>query len=179
MKGIVFTEFLSMVEQQFGLVVADKIVSSSNLTSGGAYTAVGTYEHGEMVQLLGHLSKEIDTPVETLLLVYGEYFFQVLVDSYPAFIKNIPSAFAFLSSIENHIHVEVLKLYPDAELPSFDISQPHENTLEMIYHSERKMASFARGLLNSCVIYFNEEIEINSEDISGDGKVVKFTLVKS
>ena len=132
-----------------------------------------------MVQLVTHLSEEIDTPVNTLLLVYGEYFFQVLADSYPAFFKDIPNAFNFLSSIENHIHVEVLKLYPDAELPRFDITRLNDNTLQMVYHSERKMAAFARGLLNSSVKYFGEKINIDAEDISGDGGVVKFTLVKA
>ncbi len=179
MKGIVFTEFLGMVEREFGIVVADNIVTKSELPSGGAYTSVGTYEHAEMVQLVTHLSEEINTPINTLLLVYGEYFFQVLADSYPASIKGIPDAFTFLSSIENHIHVEVLKLYPDAELPRFDITRLDEKTLQMVYHSERKMAAFARGLLNSSVKFFGEKIDITSEDISGDGAVVKFTLVKA
>ena len=179
MKGIVFTEFLAMVEREFGIIVADNIVTKSDLPSGGAYTSVGTYDHAEMVQLVTRLSEEIETPINTLLLVYGEYFFQVLADSYPAFFNNIPDAFTFLSSIENHIHVEVLKLYPDAELPRFDISRIDENTLQMIYHSERKMAAFARGLLNSSVKHFGEKINITSEDISGDGGVVKFILVKA
>ena len=179
MKGIVFTEFLDMVEREFGIVVADNIVTKSNLSSGGAYTSVGTYDHGEMVQLVTHLSNEINTPVNTLLLVYGEYFFQVLADSYPKFIADIPDAFTFLSGIENHIHVEVLKLYPDAELPRFDISRIDENTLQMVYHSERKLAAFARGLLNSSIKHFGEQIEIESKDISGDGGIVQFTLVKA
>ena len=179
MKGIVFTEFLEMVEKEFGYVVADKIVSQSNLKSNGVYTSIGTYEHSEMVQLLGHLSDEIDVPINTLLLVYGEYFFTVLVDSYPAFFKDIPNAFTFLSGIENHIHVEVLKLYPEAELPRFEISRLNENTLQMIYYSERKMAAFARGLINSSIKYFKEDISINTDDISGDGGIVKFTLVRN
>lgn len=29
-------------------------------------------------------------------------------------------AFQFLKNIENYIHVEVRKLYPDAELPTFE-----------------------------------------------------------
>jgi len=179
MKGIVFTEFLEMVEQEFGLLVADKIVTESKLESGGVYTAVGTYNHAEMVQLVTRLSEETKTPINSLLLAYGEYFFKVLADSYPSFFEGVPTAFSFLSSIENYIHVEVLKLYPDAELPRFDISQPSEKVLEMVYHSERKMAAFARGLLNSSIKFFDEEIAILSEDFSGDGSRVKFTLIKS
>ena len=178
MKGIVFTEFLEMVEKEFGLIVADKIVTSSDLKSGGVYTAVGTYEHAEIVQLVTQLSIETKIPINDLLLAYGQYFFKVVEDSYPDFFKGVPNAFSFLSSIENYIHVEVLKLYPDAELPHFDITQPEENTLVMIYYSERKMASFARGLINASILYFKEEIDIKVEDLSGDGSEVKFTLNK-
>ena len=178
MKGIIFTEFLEMVENEFGFVVADKIVTHSKLKSEGVYTAIGTYNHSEMVQLLDQLSQEINTPVNDLLLIYGEHFFKVLADSYPIFFQDIPDAFSFLSGVENHIHVEVLKLYPDAELPSFEITRLDDRTLQMIYRSERKMASFARGLINSSVKYFKENISIHYEDLSKDGRLVKFTLVK-
>ena len=43
MKGIVFTEFLEMVEDQ----------------SGGAYTSVGTYDHNEIFRLVNCLSEVI------------------------------------------------------------------------------------------------------------------------
>ena len=35
MKGIVFTEFLEMVEEKFGLEVVDYIIESSELASEG------------------------------------------------------------------------------------------------------------------------------------------------
>ena len=42
MKGIIFTEFLDLVEEKFGLEMVDKIIEQSNLDSGGIYTSVGT-----------------------------------------------------------------------------------------------------------------------------------------
>lgn len=51
MKGMVFTEFLDFVAARFGDDMVDDIVEASPLESGGAYTAVGTYSHGEMVAL--------------------------------------------------------------------------------------------------------------------------------
>ena len=43
MKGIVFTEFLEMVEEKYGLEMVDDIIENANLQSHGAYTSVGTY----------------------------------------------------------------------------------------------------------------------------------------
>ena len=52
MKGIVFTEFLDMVEERFGYEVVDQIISESKLSTDGIYTSVGTYPHSEIVKLL-------------------------------------------------------------------------------------------------------------------------------
>ena len=51
MKGVVFTEFVEFAEEEFGLGVADDMISRCTLPSGGAYTAIGTYDHRELVQM--------------------------------------------------------------------------------------------------------------------------------
>ena len=67
MKGIVFREFISMVENQFSLETADHIISASNLSTDGAYTSVGTYPPQEMVDLVTHLSAATNISVPDLL----------------------------------------------------------------------------------------------------------------
>ena len=79
MKGLIFTEFLELVEDKFGLVMVDKIIEQSELDSGGAYTAVGTYEFSEMLQLVTNLSNNTAIDVSDLFLVYAEHLFSVLV----------------------------------------------------------------------------------------------------
>lgn len=179
MKGIVFTEFLEMVEDKFGILTLDRIVEEEKLASGGAYTSVGTYKHDEMVLLVTNLSNEVNIPVADLLEVYGKHFFGVLYTSYPTFFKNVTDAFDFLGSIENYIHVEVLKLYPDAELPSFDIKRPNKNTLTMVYKSERKLAAFAKGLIEGAVTHFGETISIEMNPLKEDNSEVQFTLIRN
>ena len=88
MKGIVFTEFLDLVEDKFGLEMVDQIISESELDSDGVYTAVGTYAFSEMFQLLTSLSKNTGLDADTLLLVYGEHFFNVIETSYPGLLAT-------------------------------------------------------------------------------------------
>lgn len=75
MKGIVFTEFLDLVEDKFGIEMVDKIIEQSELDSGGVYTAIGTYKFSEMLQLLENLSNNTGVSTDDLLLVYAEHFF--------------------------------------------------------------------------------------------------------
>lgn len=179
MKGIVFTEFLDLVEDKFGLEVLDKIITQSNLESGGVYTSVGTYKFSEMLQLLQHLSADTGISIDDLLLVYAEHFFSVLESSYPGLLATYKDPIEMLSSIENHIHVEVRKIYPDAELPTFEVIEKTDNSLIMIYKSSRAMHHFGLGLMNKTFEHFNSTATIKLEKIKEDGTEVKFLINKN
>jgi hypothetical protein len=58
MKGIVFTEFLDLVEAKFGLETVDEIIEKSDLKSKGVYTSIGTYDFSEMLSLITNLSEK-------------------------------------------------------------------------------------------------------------------------
>ena len=179
MKGIVFTEFLELVEDKFGLEVVDEIIEKSDLKSNGFYTSIGTYNFSEMLQLLTHLSEKTRISTDSLLLVYGEHFFSVLEKNYSGLIKNYKDPIELLSSIERHIHVEVKKIYPDAELPTFETIEKTENSLIMIYRSSRAMHHFGLGLMNKTFEHFNASATILLEKIKKDGTEVKFIITKN
>ena len=88
MKGVVFTEFLELVEDKFGLEMVDAIIQASDLESGGAYTAVGTYKFVEMVSLLTALSERTQLSIDELLYVYAQHFFKVIETSYAALLNS-------------------------------------------------------------------------------------------
>lgn len=178
MKGIIFTEFLEMVEQEFGYEMVDKIISENDLSSGGAYTNVGTYNHEEIVKLIISLSRHSRQEVSSLLKAFGIFLFDTLKNAYPHFLEAAQNAFDFLESIENYIHVEVRKLYPDAELPSFETRKLDSNTLELIYKSERKMADFAEGLLIRSLDHFGVKASINRTNLDQTGSKVKFLITR-
>jgi len=178
MKGIVFTEFLELVEDKFGIEMVDAIIAESKLDSKGAYTAIGTYKFSEMLQLLENLSNNTGISIDNLLLVYAEHFFSVLQTSYPGLLATYKDPIEMLSSIENHIHIEVMKIYPDAELPIFIVEEKTENSLIMIYKSSRAMHHFGLGLMNKTFEYFNSSAKIILEKIKEDGTEVRFLINK-
>ncbi|GAA3629402.1 heme NO-binding domain-containing protein [Flavivirga jejuensis] len=179
MKGIVFTEFLDLVEDKFGLEMVDEIINKSNLESGGVYTSVGTYKFSEMLQLLNHLSTNTGISIDDLLLVYAEHFFSVLKTSYPEILETYKDPIEMISSIENHIHIEVRKIYPDAELPTFEVLEKTGHSIIMIYKSSRAMHHFGLGLMNKTFEHFNTAATIELEKIKEDGTEVKFIINKN
>lgn len=179
MKGIVFTEFLEMVEDKFGYAVVDDIIGKSNLSSNGSYTAIGTYSSHEMIQLVHNLHINSGLPLNVLYEVFGEYLFGSLSRAYSQMFEGITNSFDMFLAIDQNIHVQVKKLYPDAELPRFDVNLVDENNLKMIYSSERKMSDLAVGLIKGCLAHYKEEATISKRDLSDDGKNVEFIITKT
>jgi hypothetical protein len=159
MKGMVFTEFLEMVEAKFSADMVDDIIDDANLPSGGAYTAVGTYDHGELVQMVVALSQRTDIAVPALVHTFGEHLFGRFYALFPAFFQGITSALDFLEGIETVIHTEVRKLYPDAQLPQFDCTRSADG-LQMLYSSPRHFGDLAEGLIHGAVAHFGDQLQI-------------------
>ena len=178
MKGIVFTEFLSLVEEKFGLATVDEIIEKSDLPSQGIYTSIGTYEFSEMLSLLQHLSEKTSISIDDLLYVYAEHFFGVLQRNYTDLISRYKDPIEMLASIENHIHVEVRKIYPDAELPIFNVLEQTEDKLILEYISSRAMYNFGLGLMHKTFEHFGQKADIVLDKLKSDGTKVNYTIVK-
>lgn len=179
MKGIIFTEFLELVEEKFGLEMVDQIINESELASDGAYTSIGTYEFSEMLQLITNLSKNTSISADDLLLVFSQHLFKGLIKNHPNLVEHYKDPMILLASIENHIHVEVQKIYPDAQLPTFEMLSKEEDKMEMIYKSDKGLYMLGKGLMEETFKLFGQQAEITFEKLKEDGTEVKFTLVRS
>jgi hypothetical protein len=180
MKGVVFTEFLEMVEDRFSAEMVDDIIEGCNLASGGAYTAVGTYPHGEMVSMVVALSERSGLAVRDLLLAFGEHLFGCFAHGYPSFFAHQTNAFDFLAGIEQVIHAEVLKLYPDAQLPRFTVEEHTPQRLVLLYSSERHFEDLAEGLMRGCMAYFGEHADMARSVVTDNGqRLERFVLTRT
>jgi len=177
MKGIIFTEFLEMVEQRYSPQAMEQMIAAAHLPSGGAYTSVGKYDHGEMWSLVCELSKVCDTSVPELFKAYGEYLFARLAANYPQLMRNMNSCFDVMQSLDAVVHGEVRRLYPDAELPRFDVIERSSSRMVVVYSSKRHFADLAEGLIRGCVRHFNESIVITREQLPAEeGSRARFIL---
>lgn len=177
MKGVVFTEFMSMVKNQFGADMVDTLITKTNLSHKGAYVADGTYPHQEMVSLVTVLGKETNTETGDLLIAFGKYLFTHLVKLQPQFAENSKNPLEFIASVDEIIHVEVRKLYPDAELPRFLTVEKSDNKLVMDYVSKRKMELFGYGLMQGCADHYNQPIKIEHHTLEGkEEHTVRFSI---
>ena len=159
MKGVVFVELLKMAEEAFGEDAVDDVLDKADLEND-AFTAVGNYPCSELVKIVMAFSGHSGLSPEVLQIKFGHWMMDVFLENYPEFFEKKDSAFALLESVDQEIHVEVRKLYPDAELPSFDTERHSDTHLSMIYTSPRPLNAFCHGLIEACLAHFEETGDI-------------------
>lgn len=177
MKGVVFTEFLDFVAERFGEDMVDEVIDAAKLPSGGAYTSVGTYDHAEIMALFGALADRTGQPAGELVRSFGHRLTDSFAHGYPAFFERTGNLFDFLESIESHIHVEVRKLYPDAELPNFTVEERTPTRLVIVYRSPRRMSDLAEGLILGSARQFGVEVRVQKLAVDGlDDQSTRFAV---
>lgn len=176
MRGLIFTELFELVEDKFGFEMLDDIIVEANLPNDGAYASTGSYPFSELLSLVIKLHEHTKIPIDTLLEVFGEYLFTKLFEAHPQF-GGATSIIDFLENVETYIHIEVKKLYPDAELPKFDIVSKDENSFKFYYISSKQLHYLAKGLIVGASNYFKEPVTIEME--VQENKSALFTVTKA
>lgn len=174
MRGLIFTELLELIENQFGYDTLDDVIDGAKLENDGAYTATGSYPFEELVRIVVSLSEQTNIPVEQLLEVYGEYLFPKLLRILPEFDKQ-GDILKFIESVEAVIHVHVKKLYSDVELPTFKIISSSDKELEFYYISKKHIPQLAKGLMIGASKHFEQDVNVSFKEV--DDKVL-FKVVK-
>ena len=177
MKGMVFVELLRMAEEALGEETVDAVLDEVPLSTGGAYNAVGNYPCGELMALVSAFSTRSGAPVAELQRLFGHWMLKRFAATYPGFFATKTDALQMLEAIEGEVHVEVLKLYPDAELPRFQTERLPDGALRLVYRSPRPLVPFCHGLIEACLEHFDQSAETVLVDRSTSaGGEAEFTI---
>lgn len=164
MKGLVFVELLKMAEEATSEELVDEVLDSLDLESGAAYSSVGSYSCGELFAIVGALSARLDAPASDLQKQFGHWMFAHFLQHFGPFFHDKRSAFEMLASIDGEVHVEVRKLYPDAELPRFETEQISDREMKLTYRSARPLQWFCFGLIEACIEHYAVKGEVEVRD---------------
>jgi hypothetical protein len=178
MKGIIFNQFLDMVEVRFGYQMVDAIILQNHSSTGGAYTAIGNYSHEELKRLFRSLQAKTKIPLPLLLHDFGRHMFQWFIKNYGPRFQSSNNAFCFIKGMEVQLKSELEKIYPDIRFPEIKIKSRNGSSLDIFYYADYGSASLIRGLLEAALEYFDENATVKSAKVPGKPGCIKFTLSK-
>lgn len=161
MKGTIFVELVSMAEDAFGEDVVDQVLEKADLDNGGAFTSVGNYPCSELIKIVVAFSEHSGISAEKLQRMFGHWMMDHFVENYTEFFTGKDDSFSLLEAVDGEIHVEVKKLYPDAELPVFATERLGADQLKLTYSSPRPLVDFCHGMVEACLARYNQTAEIS------------------
>ncbi len=167
MKGVVFNVFEDAVRRVHGDDVWDDVLERAGL--GGAYTSLDTYPDRELNALVRAGSVALGVSEDELVHWLGVEAAGIFFLRYPKFFAPHGSTSAFLAALNDIIHPEVRKLYPDAETPHFDLEGRSDGGLVMHYHSRRTLCRLAAGLVEGSAPRFGERATVEHSACVRDG----------
>ncbi len=176
MKGFIFTSLLDFAEETFDLQFVDELISSVDLDSGGVYVTFESYPFSELVTLVSAVSEKKDIPLNDLLEAFGLFLLPKLIEKHDYIIHQYNHPLDLIEGIEQHIHIEVKKLYDDAELPTFNNISRTENKLVIEYTSQKELSHLAIGLIRGTLKHFNINGTILMDRVTERDHTTQFTI---
>lgn len=176
MLGIIFTNLVEMIETTVSYEMADEILQEANLSSDGIFTSVGHYPLEDVVEIVTLLSKKTDIPPDDLIFAFGKYLFAKLMEGHQHIVSADVTLFELLAQLDSKIHVEVLKLYPNATLPTFSVLNDGPGMIQMLYQSPRQLETLASGLIQGGAEYFNTKVDVDMVIVQTDPYKMKITV---
>lgn len=177
MKGMVFTELVEFVEEKFGFDVVDQMLEASLLPQKGAYTQAANYSFDELLAIIVKLSEVTGIEVRVLIETYARHLFGRIVGLYPPMVQGFSSSLPFIAQVDTFIHPAVKKLYPDAELPSFQVISLSDKELVIDYVSNKGLMSMAVGLMHGAADFFGEKLDISYVEHPSEGVTARFSAI--
>lgn len=158
MKGIIFNILEDVVVAEHGEAVWDVLLDVAQ--SEGVWTALGNYDDAEIGRLVRAAAAALDVSPDTVLRWFGRAAIPRLAERYPEFFEPHAETHAFLLTLNDVIHREVVKLYPGARTPRFGFEEPGGRVLMVEYVSARQMCALAEGMIEGAADHYGERVAV-------------------
>lgn len=179
MKGFVFQEFFDFVDRRFGPDVTEEIIETAELEHDAAYAATGTYPFSDLQKLVGAACRRLDADPADMLRDFGGSVGCAFARGHRDRFDRHDGLFDMLANVEELIHVEVRKLYPEAELPRFQVEARSESQMLLHYRSERKLWDFAKGIIEAAAGHYGETVDVEIARVEGVEDEALIRVVKT
>lgn len=166
MNGLLFTEFMEMVETTWSFDMVDTLIDRSQISSGGIYTAVGSYPQEEMLALINALADATETPTDQIERDFGQYLFRRFTLEYPHYFIGIRDCFQFLARIDEIAQIIVRKHFPDTDPPKIIVEQS-PGRLSLTNFPKSPFSQLAQGLIEGCIAHFGGGEVLHYEQAPG------------
>ncbi|WP_346870072.1 heme NO-binding domain-containing protein [Clostridium sp. UBA5119] len=176
MKGTVVSIWLNTCRKLYNDSQVNEAMNHAGWETNKIFSPLEEVDDKVIAKFISRLSETRSLTKEKLWNNIGKDNIQSFVNVYPVYFKK-RSAYEFLKSL-NDIHIAITKKISGAKPPAVDIVQTSKRKAVMTYSSKRKMFDYFLGMLEGTFEYFNEQLEYEILEKSGDVMKVQVTFEK-
>lgn len=176
MKGTVVSIWLNTCRKLYNDSQVNEAMNHAGWETNKIFSPLEEVDDKVIAKFISKLSEVRRLTKEKLWNDIGRDNIQSFVNVYPIYFKK-KSAYEFLKSL-NDIHIAITKKISGAKPPAVDIVQISKRKAVMTYSSKRKMFDYFLGMLEGTFEYFNEQLEYEILEKSGDMMKVEMTFEK-
>jgi len=154
MKGVIFNLLERFIVDGWGDHVYDEILAGCPLHTQGAFVGPATYPDADLFAIVGKTCERLGLPPATALHAFGRYLAPRLAERVPGLVAAHAHPKTFLQTIDDVIHVEVRKLFKDAQPPRVTWTDPGPDQLVLHYSSTRPLCGLVGGLIEGTGLMF-------------------------
>lgn len=176
MKGTVVSIWLNTCRKLYNDSQVNEAMNHAGWETNKIFSPLEEVDDKVIAKFISKLSETRNLTKEKLWNDIGKDNIQSFVNVYPVYFKK-RSAYEFLKSL-NDIHIAITKKISGAKPPAVDIVQTSKRKAVMTYSSKRKMFDYFLGMLEGTFEYFNEQLEYEILEKSGDVMKVEVTFEK-
>lgn len=166
MKGVLFNIVEDVVTEAMSADAWDDIIDHAGVH--GAYTSLGNYDDSDLFSIVDAAADAADLNAADTLRLTGRVGFAHLVKRAPHLLDGLHDWKSVLTSLDDIIHPEVRKIYPDAQVPGF-ATEHIDDGLRITYTSQRGLCALADGLMVGAGLWFETTLTVTHESCVHDG----------
>ena len=168
MHGVVFGEMERFVAEKYGQEQWTALLNKAGLDNR-IYLAVNEYPDAEIVALVTSAAEMTGLESGAVLESFGEFIAPALIKLYGHLLKPAWRTLDVIGNTERAVHTVVRVKNPGARPPLLKTQRQSEDCVVLIYHSPRKMCSFAIGIAHGLAKHFREEISVHETECMHKG----------
>ena len=159
MKGIIFDVFEKFVQANWGADFFEEVLEATELETQEPFVGPGTYPDADLFALVSTAIERLGVSLDDALQLFGHFAFAHLAQTLPGGVSAYEHPADLLAAVDSIIHVEVRKLYPDAQTPKVEVSDRDGDSLVLSYESRRQLCPLLLGLLEGAAEHFGFAVE--------------------
>ncbi|WP_374405811.1 heme NO-binding domain-containing protein [Pelagerythrobacter sp.] len=166
MKGVIFNLLERVVTDEFGADIWDDLIDEAGVS--GAYSSLGNYADEDIEALVAAAAAKTGQTRAQVLHWFGVHAMPLLRELYPSLFDPHATSQDFVLSVNEMIHPEVRKLYPDAVCPFFHVRRNGDNAVSLQYESQRDMIDLAHGFLDGAAVVYGDKVAVEKPGGASD-----------